>query len=144
MFDLPSVLAVAEEVIERQWLKERVDTSPGDYRVDALPRGFDLVLVSDTLHQEDEESCLRILKEARSSLIPGGICVIHAMPLNETQDGPLWPALHNLLMLLVYRGGRAYTVGQYCDQLLAAGFENPVHQDMSTYNAGSYIVAVRP
>ena len=143
VYDLPSVTTIAREVIDKHGLSERVSTFDGDYHTDDFPRGYDVVLVSNTLHQEDDETCVRIMKQAYESLEPGGICVIHAMPMNETKDGPLWPALHNLLMLLVYRGGRAYTVGQYSDQLLAGGFTDPTHHTMSIYNAGSYIVAQR-
>lgn len=144
VLDLPAVVQIAEEVIERHGLRDRVSTVGADYHTDAFPGGYDVVLVSNTLHQEDDESCHRILSEAYGALGPGGICVVHAMPMNEGRDGPLWPALHNLLMLLVYRGGRAYTVGQYSDQLRAAGFRDPRHHAMSTFNAGSYIVAERP
>jgi hypothetical protein len=66
------------------------------------------------------------------------------MPLNETKDGPLWPALLNLHLRLISRGGRAYTTGQYCEQLLAAGFADPTPRTMSTFNANSFVVARRP
>ncbi len=144
VLDLPAVVAIAQEVIDKQGLRDRVSTHAGDYHSDQFPSGYDVVLVSNTLHQEDDESCLRILKQSYEALDAGGICVVQAMPLNERQDGPVWPALHNLLMLLVYRGGRAYTVGQYSDQLRAAGFKDPTHHTMSIYNAESYIVARKP
>jgi hypothetical protein len=66
------------------------------------------------------------------------------MFLNEQGDGPVWPALHNLLMLLVYRGGRAYSVEQTFRMMEEAGFENPEHHRMSPFNAGSFVTAVRP
>ena len=144
VFDLPAVIAIAEDVIAKHGVQDRVGTHGGDYHTDDFPRGYDVVLVSNTLHQEDDESCLRILKQAYESLDSGGICVVQAMPMNEDQDGPLWPALHNLLMLLVYRGGRAYTVGQYSDQLRAAGFKDVTHRTMSVFNAESYIVGKKP
>lgn len=144
VFDLPDIVGIAEEVIERHGLSDRVSTRAGDFHTDSFPVGNDAVLISNTLHQEDDEGCARILKAAYHSLEPGGICVIHAMALNEAQDGPPWPALHNVLMFLISRGGRAYTVGQYSEQLLAAGFEDPTPKEMSTFNAGSVIVASRP
>lgn len=144
VFDLPDVVRIATDVIESHGMSERVDTLCGDYHTDELPRGYDVVLVSNTLHQEDEASCRRILSGAHAALEPGGICVIHAMPMNERQDGPVWPALHGLLMLLVYRGGRAYTEGQYKDQLLEAGFRDPVGHRMSAFNAGMFVTATRP
>jgi cyclopropane fatty-acyl-phospholipid synthase-like methyltransferase len=143
VFDLPSVVPIAEEVIERHDLTARVSTVGGDYHSDAFPRSFDVVLVSNTLHQEDEATCKRILSQAYESLEDGGICVVHAMPMNERQDGPVWPALHNLLMLLIYRGGRAYTQGQYCELMTGAGFSDVEAHTMSVFNAGMFIVGRR-
>jgi hypothetical protein len=144
VFDLPDVIAIADEVIERHGLADRVSTTPGDYHSDAFPDGHDAVLVSNTLHQEDWESCRRILDQAHSSLEPGGLVVVHAMFLNERGDGPVWPALHNLLMLLVYRGGRAYSVDETFRMLTESGFENPEHHQMSPFTAGSFVTATRP
>ena len=144
IFDLPGVVEIAQEVIGRHGLEDRVSTSPGDYHSDEFPRGHDMVLVSNTLHQEDWESCRRILDQAFESLEPGGLVVVHAMFLNEDGDGPVWPALHNLLMLLVYRGGRAYSAEQTYEMLTESGFENPELHRMSPFNAGSFVTATRP
>jgi hypothetical protein len=84
-----------------------------------------------------------ILRKAYVALEPGGLMVVQAMFLNERGDGPVWPALHNLLMLLVYRGGRAYSVEQTFRMLAEAGFENPEHHRMSPFNAGSFVTATR-
>lgn len=143
VFDLPEVIKLAEEVIAGYGLEERVSTTPGDYRSDDFPGGFDAVLVSNTLHQEDWETCRTILEKAHAALEPGGLVVVQAMFLNERGDGPLWPALHNLLMLLVYRGGRAYSVEQTFRMLEEAGFRDPEHHRMSTFNAGSFVTATR-
>jgi len=144
VFDLPEVVAIAREVIAERGLTDRIDTAAGDYHSDAPPSGYDAVLVSNTLHQEDDDTCVAILRKAYDAVEPGGLAVVHAMFLNEQGDGPLWPALHNLLMLLVYRGGRAYSVGQTKAQLTAAGFVDPQHHRMSFFNAGSYVTARKP
>jgi SAM-dependent methyltransferase len=143
VLDLPEVVTIAKDVIAEHGLDQRVTTAWADYHTDDFPAGFDVVLVSNVLHQEDRDTCLDILRKARGALDSGGIVVIHAMFLNERGDGPLWPALHNLLMLLVYRGGRAYSVGETIDLLVEAGFAGPEHHRMSPFNAGSFIVARR-
>jgi hypothetical protein len=84
------------------------------------------------------------MAQAHGAVEPGGLGVVHAMFLNERGDGPLWPALHNLLMLLVYRGGRAYSVEQTFDMFEKAGFTDPEHHRMSPFNAGSFVTAQRP
>jgi ubiquinone/menaquinone biosynthesis C-methylase UbiE len=144
VFDLPEVVEIAREVIERHGVSDRVTVAPGDYHADDFPGGFDVALVSNVLHQEDRDSCARILSQAHRAVEPGGLGVVHAMFLNERGDGPLWPALHNLLMLLVYRGGRAYSVGETFEMLRAAEFTEPEHHRMSPFNAGSFVTASRP
>lgn len=144
VFDLPDVVAIAEEVIERHGVADRVDTASGDYHTDPFPGEYDVGLVSNVLHQEDWDTCVEILRKTYESVSPGGIGVVHAMFLNERGDGPLWPALHNLLMLLVYRGGRAYSVDQTYRMFEAAGFVDPQVHRMSFFNAGSFVVARRP
>ena len=141
VWDLPAAVDVAREVIARRGLSERIAVAAGDYHVDVFPYGHDAILISNTLHQEDRAMCVSILRNAYEALASGGLVVVHAMFLNERGDGPLWPALHNLLMLLVYRGGRAYTVGQTFEMLIEAGFSDPRHHTMSDFNAGSYVTA---
>ena len=143
VFDLPEVVSIAAEVIAEHGLEGRVSIVGGNYHSDDFPQGFDTVLVSNVLHQEDRDSCHRILSQSRAALEPGGLGVVHAMFLNERGDGPLWPALHNLLMLLVYRGGRAYSVEQTFEMLEQAGFQGPRHHRMSPFNAGSFVTAQR-
>jgi ubiquinone/menaquinone biosynthesis C-methylase UbiE len=143
VFDLPEVVEIAREVIAEHGLEGRVSTVAGDYHSDGFPAGFDVALVSNTLHQEDWDTCVSILRKAHDALEPGGLGVVHAMFLNEHGDGPLWPALHNLLMLLVYRGGRAYSVEQTFAMLEEAGFRDPEVHRMSPFNAGSFVTAAR-
>jgi ubiquinone/menaquinone biosynthesis C-methylase UbiE len=144
VFDLSEVVAIADEVIREHGDPSRISTLAGDYHHDVLPSGYDVVLISNVLHQEDWETCQRILRGAFAALDPGGMVVVHAMFLNDRGDGPLWPALHNLLMLLVYRGGRAYSVQQTCQMLTDVGFVGPAARQMSVFNAGSFVVATKP
>jgi SAM-dependent methyltransferase len=144
VFDLPDVVRVAAEMIEQHGAAARVSTLAGDYNADPIPQGYDVVLISNTLHQEDEGAVRGLLSKVFDAIEPGGICVIHGLPLNETKDGPLWPALLNVQLRLVSQGGRAYTVEEYREQLLEAGFVEPVAHAMSTFNANSYVVARRP
>jgi len=143
VFDLPEVVEIAREVIAEHDLEDRVSTAAGDYHSDEFPTGYDVALVSNTLHQEDWDTCVAILRKAHDALEPGGLAVVQAMFLNERGDGPLWPALHNLLMLLVYRGGRAYSVEQTFRMLEEAGFQHPEIHRMSPFNAGSFVTATR-
>ena len=51
----------------------------------------------------------------------GGIIIIHEFILNNSMDGPLFPALFSLNMLLGTDGGQAYSEQQISDMLSSAG-----------------------
>ena len=73
--------------------------------------------------QPSESACRQIVAKAFGSLEPGGVAVIHEFILNDDMDGPLFPALFSLNMLLGTEGGRAYSQAQLADMLMAAGFQ---------------------
>jgi 2-polyprenyl-3-methyl-5-hydroxy-6-metoxy-1,4-benzoquinol methylase len=141
IFDLPEVVKIAEENRRGAGLDGRVKTQAGNYLHDDIPGEYDVVFLSDVLHQEDPETCEMILGKAHGALKPGGRIVIQGMFLNEDRMSPRWPVLHSILMMLLYGGGRAYTVGETIRFLEAAGFQNCRHQRMSLLNVNSLIFA---
>ncbi|MEE8431750.1 MAG: SAM-dependent methyltransferase, partial [Candidatus Desulfatibia sp.] len=56
-----------------------------------------------------------------SVLDPGGMILIHEFILDNTMDGPLFPALFSLNMLLGTPAGQAYSEKQLLDMLAEAG-----------------------
>jgi len=54
-------------------------------------------------------------------LEPGGMIIIHDFILNNSLDGPLFPALFSLNMLLGTESGQSYSEEQIIDMLAAAG-----------------------
>lgn len=144
VFDLPPVLEIASEVIQQHGVSDRVSVQPGNYYEDDLGSEYDVVLLSNILHQEDPNSCKVIMRKAYRALKPGGRVVVQAMFLNENKDGPVWPAIHSLLLLLVYKGGRAYSFQETMDMLQEVGFQQPKTRRMSLFNAESLIIATKP
>jgi len=102
-------------------LAGRVDFAAGDYLVDDLPHGYDAAWLSQILHAESPEGCLVILRKAVSALNPGGALFVHEFLLDDTMDGPLFPALFSLNMLVQTRGGQSYSEGQLRGMLAEAG-----------------------
>ena len=100
VFDLPATGSLAMETIERFGVAERVSFQPGDYHEDEIEGTYDVIWLSHILHAEGPEGCRTILKKAISSLEPGGLIFIHEFILEETMDGPLFPALFYLNMLV--------------------------------------------
>jgi hypothetical protein len=144
VFDLPDVLKIAADYVEQAGLTDRVSLSPGNYYHDELGTGYDVAFLSDMLHQEDAATGMMLLEKAWRALNPGGIVVVQAMFLADDDSGPEWPALHNLLMLLIYRGGKAYSVAETIPWLERAGFVDVRHVRMSFYNVNSLIIGRKP
>ncbi len=72
VFEKPPVDRIAREAIARQGATERVDVLAGDMFSDSLPDGFDAHLISNVLHDWDEEVVQTILRKSFAALAPGG------------------------------------------------------------------------
>ena len=62
-----------------------------------------------------------IIQKTVDSLEPGSMIIIHDFILNNSLDGPLFPALFSLNMLLGTESGQSYSEEQIIDMLAAAG-----------------------
>jgi SAM-dependent methyltransferase len=121
VFDLSTTRTFAEKTIARFGLEGRIAFYPADYHADAVPNGFDVAWLSHILHSEGAESCLAILRKGVAALEPGGILLVQEFILNDAKDGPLFPALFSLNMLLGTGDGRAYAQGELAAMMTAAG-----------------------
>ncbi len=144
VFDLPAVVSITDQLIEEEGLGDRVTTVPGDYLTDDIGTGYDVVLLSNMLHQEDPDGCMAILRKARAALSPGGLLVIQLAFLEPDRSGPMWALLQSLQLGLFYEGGRAYTQAEILDMIEPAGFANGRTQRLSLINPESLILADRP
>jgi ubiquinone/menaquinone biosynthesis C-methylase UbiE len=109
VFDLPDARPIAEENIKREGLTERIGFQDGDFHKDAIDGEFDAVWLSHILHGESPADCRKILAKAASAVSRGGIILVHDFILNDQMDGPLFPALFSLNMLVATPSGRAYS-----------------------------------
>ncbi|OQY51740.1 MAG: SAM-dependent methyltransferase [Desulfobacteraceae bacterium 4572_89] len=121
--DLPTTRPFAEKTIEQFKVSDQVSFTPGDYtRKDfCLDQKFDAAWLSHILHGEGPEMAEKIIARAISALRPGGKIFIHEFILDNTMDGPLFPALFSLNMFLGTQKGQSYTEKQLIDMLTAQG-----------------------
>jgi predicted O-methyltransferase YrrM len=144
VFDLPTSRTVAEETISSFEMTERVSFEGGDYLSDPLPGGFDVAWLSHILHAEGPESCARIISRAAAALEPGGLILVHEFLLNEAKDGPLFPALFALNMLIGTESGRAYSAAEISGMLTDAGIEEILRIPFDSPNDSGVIAGTRP
>jgi len=138
VFDLPTTRPFAEATAKRFGLGygpgQRLDFLPGDYTQDPVPGGFDLAWLSHILHGESPAMAAEIVRKAAQALNPGGLLLVHEFLLDDSLDGPEFPALFSLNMLLGTEGGQSYSGGQVGGMLAAAGLSNIARLDFAGPN----------
>jgi SAM-dependent methyltransferase len=122
-YDLPTTRDFAEGVIDRFGLAERVTFHAGDYLVDPIPPGFDVAWLSHILHSDGPAACATILRKAVAALEPGGLLLVQEFIMDDAKDGPLFPALFSLNMLLGTSSGQSYAEGELAGMMTVAGLQ---------------------
>ncbi len=120
VFDLPSVIAITQEYMQRSPHGNRVTLIPGDFFVDPLPEA-DLFVLGRIVHDWSEDKIRKLLKKVWERLPAGGALLIAEKLLNDDKTGPL-PALMQSLSMLVCTEGKERTLAEYSALLRDAGF----------------------
>ena len=121
VYDLPTTRNFAERTIAQFNLTSRIDFMDIDYLEEDIEGEYDVAWLSHILHGEGPEDCRKIIEKTIAALKPGGIVLIHEFILDNTMDGPLFPALFALNMLLGTPAGQSYSEKQLMDMLSEAG-----------------------
>jgi hypothetical protein len=97
VFDLPETIAIANEVIAREGMQDRVTTQAGSWETDTFGEDNDVVLLSNILHGPGSKAEMK-LKKAYDSMVQGGLLLVQDFLLNDEKTGPLIPALFNVMV----------------------------------------------
>jgi SAM-dependent methyltransferase len=122
--DLPGVLPVAREFVEKFGVADRYDYIEGNIRETAFGKSsFDLVILGHICHSEGAKWSKRLIRKCATALKPGGRLVISDMIPNDPRTGPVFPLLFAINMLLNTSDGDTFTAANYKDWLKAAGLK---------------------
>lgn len=143
VFDLPRVTNIARRRIEKEGFSDRVNVAPGDYMVNELPRGHDLVLLSAVIHSNSREENITLYKKVFQALEPGGAILIRDYLMDSTRTRPTKGAVFAVNMLAATRDGDAYTLDEVTDDLKSAGFVN-IHLVLDGKNMDQIIEGEKP
>ena len=124
VYDLPTTRPFAEKTISKFNLTDRLRFVDGNYLEDPIPGSYDVAWLSHILHAEGPLDCRSIIQKAVGALEPKGLIIIHEFILNNSMDGPLFPALFSLNMLLGTESGQSYSERQLTDMLTDAGVKD--------------------
>ncbi len=86
-----------------------------------LPKGFDVVWLSQVLHGEAPAEAARLVERGAECLEPGGLLAVQEFIIDDDRRGPAQPALFSLNMLVQTPGGQAYTQGEITGMMRRAG-----------------------
>lgn len=127
VLDQAPVDAIARRCIAARGCSERVQVATGDMFKDALPADCDVHLFSNVLHDWGTAEAQELLKISANTLPAGGMLIIHDAFVNADKTGPL-PVAEYSTLLMHSTQGKCYSVGEYSEMLMAAGFEpGPYH-----------------
>jgi (2Fe-2S) ferredoxin/SAM-dependent methyltransferase len=127
ILDLPTVVPIARQHVERAGLGDRVKARAGDLRADPFGTGYDLLLFSAICHMNSPDENRAMLRKAFGALSPSGRVAIHDFILNPEKTGPKTGALFAINMLVGTRGGSSYSGPEYAEWLRDAGFDEIRH-----------------
>jgi hypothetical protein len=117
LYDLPHVIAGAEPKIAAAGLGDCCECVAGDF-FESVPPGGDAYLLSNIIHDWDDDRCVRILANCRTAMAGNGRVLLGewVLPDHPDDDGPSLPAWADLEMLAMTSGGRQRTEAEL-DQL---------------------------
>ena len=121
VFDLPSVAESAAQRFARHGIGSRATTVGGDFLLDSLPRGADLVSLIRILHDHDDEAVVAILRSCREAIAPDGVLLI-AEPMLGTRGAESVSAAYFGFYLMAMGQGRPRSVEVLSEFLQQAGF----------------------
>jgi hypothetical protein len=119
LLDLPDIASGARQRMAGLGLQDRCEVIGGDF-FESIPERGDVYLMSWILHNWQDEDCIRILRNCRRAMAPGGrlLTIDHVIqPGNDYDFG----RTSDLAMLVAF-GGQERTEPEYRDLLERGGF----------------------
>jgi len=123
IFDLPESIPLAKRIARRERIKG-LSYIAGDFHMDDIGTGYDLILLSQIFHAFSIKENRALLRKCRKALNPGGRVVIQEFPIHRSRTSPPHSAIFSVNMLVGTRSGRCYTVQEMKEWLSGTGFRS--------------------
>jgi len=128
VLEQPPVDRIATTLVAERGYTAGVGIATGNFLEDDFPRGADVHLFSNVLHDWDVPEVKRLLESSARSIAPGGLLVIHEAFINAEKTGPLPVAEYSALLMHATQG-KCYATSEYESLLADAGFEAFTYAD---------------
>ena len=117
LFDLPGVIKGAGELLEKEGVSARVELVSGDF-FQSVPKSADIYMMKHIIHDWDDTSSIKILKNIRSAMNDDGKVLIIEMVVPESNE-PSPSKIMDILMMIM-EGGKERTEEEYRTLLASA------------------------
>lgn len=107
LFDVPETVKIAQGIIRKSGLKN-IRFIKGDFMIDGIGNGYDLIFLSQIVHAFSAEDSIALLKKCRDALNPGGRIAVQEFYIDKSRAYPPNSALFSVNMLVNTEGGRCY------------------------------------
>jgi hypothetical protein len=102
-------------------MRENITASGGDFLAGDIGSGYDLVLMSNIVHEYPPDHNRLLISRACRAMNDRGQLVINDLVLDPSRTSPEMPALFALEMLMNTAGGRTYTEREIVSWMEGAG-----------------------
>jgi demethylspheroidene O-methyltransferase len=127
LFEIPAVAARAEARLAAEGLGDRIEVMGGNFHLDPLPIGADVVSLVRVLHDHDDAAASALLRAIRLALPPGGKLLL-AEPMAETPGAEPAGDAYFGFYLLAMGSGRPRSAQRLKEMLETAGFSGVRHR----------------
>jgi len=124
LFDLPAVARQATERFQNSGVAPRARAVGGDFLVDPLPEGADVISLVRVVHDHDDEAARSLLRSVHRALAPQGV-VLLAEPMLGTPGAETVGHAYFGFYLLAMGNGRPRSPLELRLMLTEAGFHRP-------------------
>jgi SAM-dependent methyltransferase len=132
VFDLPNVVPITRQFIDKEGFSGRIGTHAGDYTRDDLPEGFDMVFLSAIIHSNSLETNADLIKKCFHALNKNGRIVIQDWIMDNDRTQPVSGAIFAINMLVGTEAGDCFTEQEVKEMMTDAGFSNFSRKEFET------------
>ena len=123
LFDLPGVAQLAAQQLGSNPATREIQTHGGNFFIDALPTGADLITLVRVIFDHDDERVLTLLASIHAALPSGGTLLI-AEPMADAPDAEAMGHAYFGFYLLAMGRGRPRTIKEISNLLKKVGFKS--------------------
>jgi hypothetical protein len=125
LYDQDVVVAAAPTVLAKAGLGDRCRVQAGDF-LQYVPSGGDCYMLSQILHNWDDDNCLTILRNCRAAMNLGARLLIVDRALDDKpgQTNPM-NYLADMHMMVLFPNARERTLREHADLFRKADFSEP-------------------